>query len=82
MTSKTANLEFVVLSYLLVILTRLLAYTVEALYNAPLYNEQSAVTDPKKIPRSVTFFNSVIKTPLLRTLLTDIRQLRTLFCPD
>ena len=33
----------------------------------------------KKNPRSVTFFNSVIKTPLLRTLLMDIRQLRTLF---
>ena len=33
----------------------------------------------KKNPRSVTFFNSVIKTPLLRTLLTDIRQLWTLF---
>ena len=46
----------------------------------------------QKNPRSVTFFNSVIKTPLLRTLLMDIRQLRTLlrdirplqhfFCPD
>ena len=30
-------------------------------------------------PQSVTFFNSVIKTPLLRTLLMDIRLLRTLF---
>ena len=30
-------------------------------------------------PRSVTFFNSVIKTPLLRTLLTDFRQLWTPF---
>ena len=30
-------------------------------------------------PRSVTFFNSVIKTPLLRTLLMDSRLLRTLF---
>ena len=30
-------------------------------------------------PRSVTFFNSVIKTPLLWTLLMDSRLLRTLF---
>ena len=37
---------------------------VEALYNAPLYNGHT------KNPRSVTFFNSVNKTPLLRTLLT------------
>ena len=38
---------------------------------------QSAVLDQKNT-RSVTFFNSVIKTTLLWTLLTDIRQLRTL----
>ena len=54
--------------------------TEEALYYAPLYNGQSAVTDKQQQKtRSVTFFNSVIKTPLLRTLLMDIRQLRTLF---
>jgi len=33
----------------------------------------------KKYPRSVTFFNSVIKSPLLWTLLMDSRLLWTLF---
>ena len=41
--------------------------------------DSSLLWTPKKNPRSVTFFNSVTKTSLLQTLLTDIRQLRTLF---
>ena len=49
--------------------------TVEPLYYAPLYNGQSTTT---KSP-ICNLLNSVIKTPLFRTLLMDIRQLRTLF---
>ena len=48
-------------------------YTVNVLYYAPLCYGQT------KNPGSVTFFNSVIKTPLLRTLFMDIHLLQTLF---
>ena len=57
---------------------RVLYYSKSPLLRTPLL-WTAAYYGQQQNPRSVTFFNSVIKTPPLRTLLMDIRQLRTLF---
>ena len=71
--------QYTIVVVLFVYLCTCSVYTVKALYYGPLYYGQPPIMDNNKKPRYVTFFNSVIKTPLLWTLLMDCRLLRTLF---